>query len=156
MIQLTARYKILYNESCKYQDLLINQIMEPKYNYFVIFDTIEGAYLPINPSNKALLTYSTQKEACNAFELNYKENHEQPSATWSTSATLHWLNLKPFVVALNASLTPMEVLTTLSNSSTPDNKVYSLSSVAVRSITGVKVDLETCRNYEVSQVELIN
>jgi hypothetical protein len=130
--------------------------METKQNYFVIFDTIEGAYLPLNPSNNGLLTYSTQKQARDAFELNYKECHQQASATWSTSAALHWINLKPFVVALNASLTPMEVLTTLSNSSTPDNKVYSLSSVAVRSIKGVKVDLEICRRYEISQVELIS
>jgi len=34
--------------------------------------------------------------------------------------------------------------------------VYSLSSIAVRSIRAARVDLETCRHYEVSQVELIN
>lgn len=66
------------------------------------------------------------------------------------------MNLKPFVVALSVSLTPMKVLTTLSNSDTPDFKAYSLSSIAVRSIRAVKVDLETCRYYEVSKVELIN
>ncbi|MFN6571956.1 hypothetical protein [Dendronalium sp. ChiSLP03b] len=130
--------------------------METKQNYFIIFDTTEGAYLPLNPDNNNLLTYSTQKQARDAFELGYKEYHEQPSSTWSTSAALHWLNLKPFVVALSASLTPMEALTTLSNSDTPDLKVYSLSSIAVRSIKAAKVDLETCRHYEVSKVELIN
>jgi hypothetical protein len=130
--------------------------METKQNYFIIFDTTEGAYLPLNLDSNGLLTYSTEKQARDAFELNYKENHEQPSATWSTSAALHWLNLKPFVVALNASLTPMEVLMTLSNSDTPDLKVYSLSSIAVRSIRAARVDLETCRHYEVSKVELIN
>ncbi|MBD2458827.1 hypothetical protein H6G80_32815 [Nostoc sp. FACHB-87] len=130
--------------------------METKYNYFIILNTTEGAYLPLNPDNKGLLTYSTQKQARDAFELNYKESHEQQSATWSTSAALNWLNLQPFVVALSASLTPMEVLNTLSNSNTPDLKVYSLSSIAVRSIMAAKVDLETCRNYEVSKIELIN
>lgn len=130
--------------------------METKQNYFIILDTTEGAYLPLNPDNNSLLTYSTEKQARDAFELGYKDYHEQPSATWSTSAALHWLNLKPFVVALSASLTPMEALTTLSNSDTPDLKVYSLSSIAVRFIRAVRVDLETCRHYEVSKVELIN
>ncbi|NWF61750.1 MAG: hypothetical protein HXY43_21455 [Fischerella sp.] len=130
--------------------------METKHNYFIIFDTSEGAYLCLNPDNKGLLTYSTPKQACDAFELGYKERHQQHSSTWSTSATLHWLNLKPFVVALSASLTPMEVLKALSNSDTPDLKVYSLSSVAVSHVKGAKVDLETCRHYEVSKVELIN
>jgi hypothetical protein len=130
--------------------------METKQNYFVIFDTAEGAYLPLNPDSNGLLTYSSPNLARDAFEVSYKECHEQPSATWSTSAALHWMNLKPFVVALSVSLTPMEVLITLSNSDTPDFKVYSLSSIAVRSIRAVKVDLETCRHYEVSQVELIN
>ncbi|BAB77477.1 hypothetical protein ACN23B_30660 (plasmid) [Anabaena sp. FACHB-709] len=130
--------------------------METEQNYFIIFNTTEGAYLPLNPDDNGLLTYSTQKQARDAFELNYKEHHEQQSATWSTSAAIHWLNLQPFVVALSASLTPMEVLTTLSNSDTPDLKVYSLSSIAVRSIRAARVDLETCRHYEVSQVELIN
>lgn len=130
--------------------------MDAKQNYFIILNTTEGAYLPLNPENNDLLTYLTQKQARDAFELNYKENHEQQSATWSTSAAIHWINLQPFVVALSASLTPMEVLTTLSNSDTPDLKVYSLSSIAVRSIRAARVDLETCRHYEVSQVELIN
>ncbi|MCG6135153.1 MAG: hypothetical protein MET45_10880 [Nostoc sp. LLA-1] len=130
--------------------------MEPKQNYFIILNTMEGAYLPLNPDNNALLTYSSQEQARDAFEVGYKECHKQPSATWSTSAALHWMNLKPFVVALSASLTPMEVLITLSNSDTPDLKAYSLSSIAVRSIRAVKVDLETCRHYEVSKVELIN
>ncbi|MCC5640801.1 hypothetical protein LC593_34235 [Nostoc sp. CHAB 5844] len=130
--------------------------METKYNYFIILNTTEGAYLPLNPDNNGLLTYSTEKQARDAFQLNYKEHHEQPSATWSTSAALHWLNLQPFVISLSASLTPMEVLTTLSNSDTPDLKMYSLSSIAVRSIRAVRVDLETCRDYEVSKIELIN
>ncbi|MBD2341820.1 hypothetical protein H6G64_33340 [Calothrix sp. FACHB-156] len=130
--------------------------METKYNYFIILNTTEGAYLPLNPDNNGLLTYSSQEQARNAFELNYKEHHEQQSATWSTSAALHWLNLKPFVVALSASLTPMEVLTTLSNSDTPDLQAYSLSSIAVRSIRAARVDLETCRHYEVSQIKLID
>lgn len=130
--------------------------METKQNYFIILDTTEGAYLPLNPDNNGLLTYSTQKQACDAFELNYKERHEQQSATWSTSAAIHWLNLQPFVVALSANLTPMEALKELSSSDTPDLKVYSLSSIAVRSIRAVRVDLETCRHYEVSKIELIN
>lgn len=130
--------------------------METKQNYFIILDSTEGAYLPLNPDNNSLLTYSSQEQARDAFELGYKDCHQQPSATWSTSAALHWMNLKPFVVALSDSLSPMEALTTLSNSDTPDLKVYSLSSIAVRSIMAVRVDLETCRHYEVSQVELIN
>lgn len=130
--------------------------METKQNYFIIFDTTEGAYLPLNPDKNGLLTYSSQEQARDALELNYKECHEQQSGIWSTSAALHWLNLKPFVVALSASLTPMEALKELSNSDTPDLKVYSLSSIAVRSIKAAKVDLETCRHYEVSKVELIN
>lgn len=105
---------------------------------------------------KNLLTYSTETSARDAFELGYKENHENPDFTWSASATLHWMNLKPFVVALDVNLTAKEVLTTLSNSDTPDVKVYSLSSAAVRRVKGVKVDLNTCRRYEVSRVELIN
>jgi hypothetical protein len=88
--------------------------------------------------------------------LGYKEYHERRSAIWSASATLNWINLKPFVVALNQSLTPLEVLTTLSNSDNPDLQVYSLSSSAVRHVRGAKVDLETCRQYEVSRVKLID
>ncbi|MEC4887507.1 MAG: hypothetical protein SAL70_40290 [Scytonema sp. PMC 1070.18] len=130
--------------------------MENKYNYFVILNTREGAYLPLTPDNNNLLTYSTEKEARDAFEVNYKECYEQQSATGSTSAALHWLNLKPFVVALSASLTPIEVLIALSNSDTPDLKVYSLSSIAVRCIRAAKVDLDTCRNFEVSQIKLMN
>ncbi|MEC4816350.1 MAG: hypothetical protein SAK29_24240 [Scytonema sp. PMC 1069.18] len=119
-------------------------------------NTTEGAYLPLSPDQNNLLTYSTEKEARDAFELNYKECHEQQSATGSASAALHWLNLKPFVVALSASLTPIEVLIALSNSDTPDPKVYSLSSIAVRCIRAAKVDLDTCRNYKVSQIKLMN
>jgi hypothetical protein len=129
--------------------------MEIKHNYFIIFDTTEGAYLALNTSDN-LLTYSTEISAREAFESGYKQYHENTDFTWSASATLHWLNLKPFVVSLNASLTPVEVLTTLANSDTPDLKVYSLSSAAVRHVKGVKVDLNICRRYEVSQVELIN
>ena len=130
--------------------------METKHNYFIIFDTTEGAYLSVDANNNSLLAYSTQKQACDAFELGYKEYHENPSLTGSISATLHWLNLKPFVVALSANLTPMEILTTLANSDTPEIKTYSLSSIAVHHVRGVKVDLNTCQHYKVSQVELIN
>lgn len=66
------------------------------------------------------------------------------------------MSLKPFVVALNTSLSPSEVITTLANSVTPDLKVYFISSVAVRSMKAAKVDLATCRQYEVSRVELIS
>ena len=130
--------------------------MDTKHNYFIIFDTTEGAYLCLNTDNKGLSTYSTLKQACDAFELGYKKCHEQTSPTWSASATFNWINLRPFVVALNESLTPLEVLTTLSNSDTPDLQVYSLSSDAVRHVKGAKVDLETCRQYEVSSIKLID
>jgi len=130
--------------------------MEIKHNYFIIVDTIKGAYLLLEAKNNSLLAYSTQKQACDAFELGYRDYHENTSITLSASAALHWLNLKPFVVALSASLTPMEVLTTLANSDTPDFQVYSLSSIAVHHVRGVKVDLNTCKQYKVSQVELIN
>jgi hypothetical protein len=129
--------------------------MEIKYNYFIIFDTTEGAYMSLDANNN-LSTYSTVASARSAFESDYKQCHENTDFTWSASATLHWLNLKPFVVSLNANLTPFEVLTILANSDTPDVKVYSLSSAAVRHVKAAKVDLNTCRRYEVSRVELIN
>lgn len=130
--------------------------METKQNYFIIFDTTEGAFLAYDADKNSLVTFSTEKQARDAFELNYKEYHEQDSPTWGASATLQWINLKPFVIALPADLTPMEVLTTLTNSDTPDIKAYSLSSDVVRRLGGIKVDLETCCNYQVSKVELIN
>jgi hypothetical protein len=144
------------HKSSEISDLFFNNFMETKQNYFIIFDTTEGAYLPLNPDNNSLLTYSTPNLARDAFELGYKDCYEQTSSTWSTSAVMHWLNLKPFVIALNANLTPIEVLATLSLNNTLDLNLYTLSSVAVRNVKGVKVDLETCRHYEVSRVELIN
>ncbi|MBW4599715.1 MAG: hypothetical protein KME29_08875 [Calothrix sp. FI2-JRJ7] len=126
-----------------------------KQNYFIIFDTAEGAYLCLTPDGNAILTYSTHKEARDVFELYYQECHEHnESITWSTSATLHWMILKPFVVALDASLSPVEVVNMLSNLA-PDPTVYSLRSTVVRTIQGLKVDLNTCRQYEISQVRLI-
>jgi hypothetical protein len=68
---------------------LFKKLIETKYNYFIILDTTEGAYLLLNPDNNGLLTYSTPNLARDAFEVGYKECHEQPSATWSTSAALH-------------------------------------------------------------------
>lgn len=130
--------------------------MKTKQNYFIIFDTTEGAFLSYDADKNSLITFSNEQQARDAFELNYKEYHEQDSPTWGASATLQWLNLKPFVIALPANLTPIEVLTRLTNSDTPDIKVYSLSSNAVRRLGGIKVDLTTCRNYQVSEVELIN
>jgi hypothetical protein len=44
--------------------------MDAKQNYFIILNTIEGAYLPLNPENNDLLTYFTEKQARDAFELN--------------------------------------------------------------------------------------
>ncbi|BDA71815.1 unknown protein [Calothrix sp. PCC 7716] len=130
--------------------------MEVKQNYFIILDTIEGAYLCLTPNGNAILTYSTDEEARNLFELHYQECHEhQESLTWSTSAALHWMVLKPFVVALDASLSPIEVINMLSNGKAPDPTVYSLHSTVVRTIKGLKVDLNSCRQYEVSQVRLI-
>jgi hypothetical protein len=130
--------------------------METKLNYFIVFDTTEGAYLSFHPNNNGLLTYSTENCAREAFELSYKQYHENTDFTWSASAALHWMNLRPFVVALDVSLSPAEVVTTLANSDMPDLKVYSLSSDAVRHVKAVKVDLNTCRRYEVSRVELIS
>ncbi|RUT06468.1 hypothetical protein DSM106972_027250 [Dulcicalothrix desertica PCC 7102] len=127
--------------------------MESKQNYFIVFDTIEGAYLCLNEEGNSLLTYSTEKEAREYFELHYQECHEL-GLTWSTSATLHWATLKPFIVSINAELSPADVVDTLS-AQAPDSTVFSLSSIAVRSIKGLKVDLWTCRQYEVSQVSLI-
>ena len=129
--------------------------METKHNYFIIFDTTEGAYLCLDTNNN-LLTYSTVAFARSAFESGYKEYHENTDFTWSASAASHWMNLRPFVVALDVNLTAKEVLTTLANSDTPDVKAYSLSSAAVRRVKGAKVDLSTCRHYSVSRVELIN
>lgn len=130
--------------------------MEVKQNYFIILDTIEGAYLCLTPNGNAILTYATPEEARNLFELHYQECHEhQESLTWSTSAALHWMSLKPFVVALDASLSPTEAVNILSNSKAPDSTVYSLRSTVVRTIQGLKVDLSSCRKYEVSQVRLI-
>ena len=130
--------------------------MEKKYNYFIVFDTREGAYLSLNQDNNSLLTYSTENIAREAFEWGYKKFHEKNDFSWSSGAALHWMNLKPFVVALDANLTAREVVTTLANSDTPDVNVYSLSSVTVRRVKGAKVDLNTCRRYEVSNVEFIN
>jgi hypothetical protein len=130
--------------------------METKQNYFIIFDTTEGAFLSYDADKNSLITFSTEKQARDAFELNYKEYHEQDSPTWGASAALQWINLRPFVIALPADLTPMEVLTRLTNSDTPDIKAYSLSSDVVRRLGGIKVDLTICRNYQVSKVELIN
>ncbi|BAZ18936.1 hypothetical protein NIES4071_108210 (plasmid) [Calothrix sp. NIES-4071] len=124
-----------------------------KQNYFIIFDTIEGAYICLNEQGDSLLTYSTERGASDAFELHYEQCHEL-NHTWSTSAMLHWMALKPFIVALSADLSPFEVINTLSLQA-PDPKVYLLSSIAVRSIKGLKVDLSTCLQYKVSSIRLM-
>lgn len=129
--------------------------MQTKQNYFIIFDTAEGAFLCLDDNN-SLSTFSTEKKALDAFELGYREYHQRESATWSASAAIHWINLKPFVVSLDASISAIEAFKVLANTETPDLKVYSLSSIAVRSIKAAKVDLETCRQYEVSRVQLIS
>ncbi|NJL64768.1 MAG: hypothetical protein HC903_26845 [Methylacidiphilales bacterium] len=101
-------------------------------------------------------TFSTEKKALDAFELGYREYHQRESATWSASAAIHWINLKPFVVSLDASISAIEAFKALANTETPDLKVYSLSSIAVRSIKAAKVDLAICRQYEVSRVQLFS
>jgi hypothetical protein len=125
-------------------------------NYFIVFDTSEGAFLAYDADKNSLVTFRTEKEARDAFEIGYKENHEQESATWSGSAAIHWMNLKPFVIALPNNITPVEVITTLANCDISEIKSYSLHSVAVTRTQGIKVDLEICRNYKVSKIELIN
>jgi hypothetical protein len=125
-------------------------------NYFLVFDTSEGAFLAYNSQNNCLVTFRTEQEARDAVELGYKENYEQESLTWSGSATIHWLNLQPFVVGLPNNITPVEVITTLANCDISEIKSYSLHSVAVTRTQGIKVDLDICRNYEVSKIELIN
>lgn len=130
--------------------------MEMKQNYFIVLDTTEGAFLGLHPEDSHLLTYSSANLAHEACDLGYKQNHENINTSWSTSAALRWMNLKPFVVALDATLTAIETLIILSNSNTPELEVYSLSKDALRRVRGIKVDLETCRNYQTSPLELIN
>lgn len=125
-------------------------------NYFIVFDTNRGAFLAYDSEKNSLVTYRTEKEAHDAFEIGYKENHEQESATWSGSAAIHWMNLQPFVISLPNNITPVEVITTLANCDIPDIKSYSLHSNAVTHTQGIKVDLETCRGYQVSKVKLID
>ncbi|MBD2629640.1 hypothetical protein [Trichormus variabilis] len=130
--------------------------METQQNYFIIFDTTEGAFLAYDAEKNSLVTYRTEQEARDAFEIGYKKNHEQESATWSASAAIHWMNLQPFVINLPVNLTPMEVITTLANCDISEIQSYSLHSTAVRHTQGIKVDLETCRGYQVSEVKLIS
>lgn len=125
-------------------------------NYFLVFDTSEGAFLAYNAENNCLVTFRTEQEARDAVEIGYKENFEQESATWAASGAIHWLNLKPFVIALPTSLTPVEVITTLANCDISEIKSYSLHSVAVTRTQGIKVDLDICRNYEVSKIKLVD
>jgi hypothetical protein len=129
--------------------------MRTKQNYFIVFDTAEGAFICLDDDNN-LSIFSTEKKALDAFELGYREYHQRESETWSASAALHWMNLKPFVVSLDASISAIEAFKALANTETPELKVCSLSSIAVRSIKAVKVDLETCRQYEVSRVQLFS
>ncbi len=130
--------------------------METQQNYFIVFDTTEGAFISYNADKNTLVTFRTEQEAHDAFELNYKQNHEQDSTTWSGSAAIHWMNLKPFVVALANTTTALEVITTLANCDIADIKSYSLNSVAVSHISGIKVDLDICHHYQVSKIRLIN
>jgi hypothetical protein len=130
--------------------------METQQNYFIVFDTTEGAFLAYDVEKNSLVTYRTEQEAHDAFEIGYKENHEKESITWSGSAAIHWLNLKPFVIALPDNITPVEVITTLANCDLPDIKSYSLHSIAVGRTQGIKVDLKTCRGYQVSEIKLID
>ena len=48
--------------------------MEIKHNYFIIFDTTEGAYVCLDTNNN-LLTYSTETSARSSWESGYKEYH---------------------------------------------------------------------------------
>jgi hypothetical protein len=124
-----------------------------KQNYFIVFDTTEGAYLCLTGQGDSILTFPTERKASDFFELHYQECHAR-DITWSTSAAMHWLVLKPFIIALDTSLSPVEVVNTLS-SQAPDPVVYSLHSLAVRSIKGLKVDLDSCLQYEISKIRIM-
>ncbi|MBD2132599.1 hypothetical protein H6F47_09205 [Sphaerospermopsis sp. FACHB-1094] len=130
--------------------------MKTTQNYFIVFDTRKGAFLAYNAENNCLVTFKTEQEARDTFEIGYKENYEQESSTWAASGAIHWLHLQPFVIALPASLTPVEVITTLANCDISEIQSYSLHSFAVKHTQGIKVDLDICRNYEVSKIELVN
>jgi hypothetical protein len=122
-------------------------------NYFIVLDTSEGAYLSLDRSDR-LLAFSTLEQAKAALELNYKDYLERDSMTWGVSAALHWITLRPFVIALNNNLSVREALTLLAGDDGLDPKIYSFSSVSVPSMRVVKVNLQIFRNYEVAKVQL--
>ena len=129
--------------------------METQQYFFIIFDTSEGAFI-LYDIKDGLKAFTTEQEARDLFELNYKEKYERKKGDWNASVVMHWVNLKPFVIGLPANLEPLEALTILSNSNQPDLGIYCISSSVVRKIHGLKVDLQTCRGYQVSEIRVIS
>lgn len=118
-------------------------------NYFIIFQVDGQAYLSLT-ERKEIVTFATVEEARASFESGYKNNHEL-GGSWSTSAALHWLNLKPFIVALPTSFNPLETIKVLTNQESPSLQVEQVSSAAVRTMNVIKVDLEACLARKVDQ-----
>ncbi len=124
-------------------------------NYFIIFRTQGKAFLSLT-EDKSLCTFRSAEKAKAAFETGYKSSHEL-DATWSTSAALHWLGLNPFIITLPTTMSALEVLKTLTEEDEPNLQVQRLSSVAVRTLNVVEVNLEACLKLEIDQkVEMYN
>ena len=106
--------------------------------------------------DKSLSTFRSPEEAKAAFEAGYKSSHEL-DATWSTSAALHWLHLDPFIIALSVTMSPLEVMKSLTEEHEPNLQVQQLSSVASRTLNVVEVNLEACLKLEIDQkIEMYN
>jgi hypothetical protein len=118
--------------------------------YFVIINSKDEYFLLLN-EQKSITVHKTKQEALDVFGAGYEEFASR-GGTWATSAVIHWMSIKPFVIEVE-EMSALELVQLLQDSEAPNLKYAVLTSdVMPGGIKGLPIKKEIALKYNVGLV----